>query len=424
MRSLMMKYICSLDIGSSKIAACIGCFKGRELVKLWWDYVPAAGVKQGLLQDSQALTGCIAKLLKKIKVKSGLKVKSVHLGIASHNISCKYSQAVIALAERGNKSVSKTDIRRVVQQAQILGSCLEEEILHISPLSYTIDNENEVINPLGLYGHQLKVNLCLVCAKVSYVNTITEIANRLGIRINGITLSGLAVSHAVFSTGKVKGLNILCDIGKDITQVLIFNDDRLTHCHILEFGGDDLTAGLSKQLNIPYSLAEEVKISYGRIQNNPETRDKEIIVKKGNDYLTLNQNLITSILSQTSSGVAELIRDTIRPYVLAVSLPSSSYKPVLYTCGRTVCLDGLLEALEVVTAMPVKMAKIGNPALLTSTTHNRVLSGEPALNYLGCFGLISGAVNLSDNKFKPGRHSRNFLSYVSDRIKEIYQEYF
>ncbi|MBU0549723.1 MAG: cell division protein FtsA [Candidatus Omnitrophica bacterium] len=420
----MMKYICSLDIGSSKIAACIGFFKGKSLVKLWLDSIAAAGVKQGLIQDAQALTDCIARLLKKLKAKSGIKVKSVHVGIASHNITVKYSQAVIALAERGNKSVTKTDIARVNQQAQILGSCLEEEILHITPLSYVIDNENEVINPLGLYGHQLKVNLCLISTKVSYLNTITEIANRAGIKLNSLTLSGLAASQAAFSPGKIKGLNVLCDIGKDITQVLIFNDDRLTHCHILEFAGDDLTTALSGELNIPYSLAEEVKISYGSIQNHSKPQNKEIIVKKGNDYLTLDQDLISDIISKRSLRLAEAIRDIIRPYVLTVSLPSYPHKPTLYATGRTVCLDGFLEALEVVTGIPVKMAKIGNAALLASKMHNRFVTGEPLLNHLASFGLVWEAINSPNNRVKSGRHFRHSFSHFADRIKEIYQEYF
>ncbi len=420
-----MKYICGIDIGSSKVAACLGRFRGRELIHYWWDSIPAAGVKRGQWQDVGGLTVALSELLKNLKAKSGIQVKSVYLGIASQNITVKHSQAVIALAERGNQSVTNIDIQNVNQQAQILGSCLEDEILHTEPLSYTVDNENEVINPLGLYGHQLKANLYLICARAPYINTITEVINRLGVKVNEITLSGLAVSQAVFDTKKMKGLDILCDIGKDITQILIFNDGRLMHYQIIACGGDDLTAGLSKKLNLPYFLAEEVKISYGRIQNDCEVQDKEIIVKKDNAYSTLSQNLIIQILTRQSHRIAETIRDVIRPHLMAISSALTPPQTTLYVSGRTAYLDGFLELLEVVIGMPVKMARIGNPSLLVPSMRHRILSGEAILDYLACLGLVAKANKLSYKKSAPPiRGLQGLLSNIPERVKEIYQEYF
>jgi cell division protein FtsA len=434
-----MRYICGIDIGSSKIAACLGGFRGRELTQIWWDSVTAAGVKRGQVEDAQGLTAALSKLLKNLEAKSGIKIKSVYLGIASQNIVTKHSQATIALAERGNKSVAKRDIQRVNQQAQILGSCLEDEILHSQPLSYTVDNENEVINPLGLYGHRLKVNLCLICARSSYINTIVEIINRLGLKLNDITLSALAVSQSVFNPKNMGGINILCDVGKDITQILINNDGRLMHYQIITSGGDDLTTMLSEELNLAYSLAEEIKISYGQIQDNYEPHrfqsgvhpnqqskhvspDKEIIVKIGNAYSTLSQNLV--IQSRASYRIIEAIRDAVRPHLLAVSSASVSDKACLYVSGRTACLEGFLELLEAVMGMPVKLAKVGNPSLLVPLMRRRLLSAEPVLNYLASLGLIAMAIKLSDWKFVPHQPLRNLLSNIPEKIREVYQEYF
>lgn len=413
-----------MDIGSSKAAACLACFNRKELTRIWWDSTAAVGVKRGQWQDIGGLTGCLVQLLKNLKAKSGIKIKSVYLGISNQNIVSKHSQAVIALAERGNKSVTKTDIQNVIQQAQILGSCLEDEILHTEPLSYIVDNENEVINPLGLYGHQLKVDLHLICARVSYIKTIIEVINRLGLKLNDITLSGFAVSQAVFNPEKLKGLNVLCDVGKDITQILIFNDGRLVHYQTISYGGDDLTSKLSGDLNLPYPLAEEVKISYGRIQNKCQTKDKEIIVKKGNTYSNLSQNLVIQILSQASQQIAEAIRDIIQPYLLTISSSQIPVKTTLYVSGRTACLDGFLELLEVIIGMPVKMARIDNSSLLTPLMRHRVVCGQTTLNYLACLGLVAKAVESSYNRLTLQRGFYRLLSHIPEKTKEIYQEYF
>ncbi len=420
-----MTYICGLDIGSSKIAACLTCFRGKELTQLWWDSTAVVGIKRGQVQDVQALTAMLSQLLKNLKEKSGVRIKSVYLGIAGQNIVVKHSQAAIALSESGSKSITKTDIQNVNQQARILCSSFTDEILHTEALSYTVDNENEVINPLGLYGHQLKVDLYLICARASYTNTITEIINRLGLKLNDITLSGLAVSQAVFNSKKTEAINILCDVGKDITQILIFKDTRLLHCQIITSGGDDLTTRLARELNLSHSLAEEVKISYGCIQNNCETPDKEIIVKKDDNYTTLSRNRVIQILTRESRRIAEAIRDVIRPHLLTTSSPLMSTKATLYVSGRTVYLDGFLELLEVVIGIPVKMAELGNSALLTPLMRYRILFGESILNYLTCLGLIAKAIKLPYNKLARPMHGfSGLLSYIPEKVREIYQEYF
>jgi len=420
-----MRYRCSIDIGSSKIAACLGCFRGKQLKRIWWDSTDSVGIKRGQCQDIQGLVVSLSQLLNSLKAKSGIKIKSVYLGIVSQNIIAKHSQAVIALAERGNRSVSKTHIQHVIQQARILGSCLEDEILHAEPLSFIIDNESEVINPLGLYGHQLKVDLYLICARTSYIDKIMEVVNRVGLKINEISLSGLAVSQALFNTKKMKGINILCDIGKDITQILIFNDAGLVDYQIITSGGDDLTTSISGELDLPHSLAEEVKISYGRIQNNREVKDREIIVKKGSSYTTLSQNSVIHILTQASERITASIRDVIRTQLLRLSSPPAPIKATLYVSGRTACLDGFLEQLEVAIGMPVRMAKIGNPSISDPLMRQGILDGESTLNYLACFGLIADSTKLSYKKSTPPiRDFRSLLSYIPEKAKEIYQEYF
>ncbi len=431
-----MKYICGIDFGSSKIAACLGSFKGRQLQNIWWDSVPAVGISRGQLKDAEGLVAAISKLLNNLKAKSGIKVKSVYLGVASEDIIAKHSQAVIALAERGNKSVTKVDVQRVENQAQVLCSSLEEEILHCESLSYTLDNENEVINPLGLYGHKLEVNSYLICAKAAYVDTIVQIFNRLGLKLNNITLSGLALSRAIFNPHQKKGINILCDVGKDAVQIAIFNGAKLLNYQTLACGGEDLTADLSESLNLTRSLAEEVKVSYGRIQakvkphnshnDSTETKssDKEIMIKKDNDYITLSQNQVVRVISLASRRIAEAIRDAVKPNVLAISAPGLPEKAALYISGRTVRLDGFLELLEQVIGMPVKMAKVANLELLTPKMRQRLLSGDRALNYLACCGLLVEAVQVLDKKFTPRSRFSNLLSYLPVRVKEIYQEYF
>ncbi len=171
----LSNYISALDIGSSKIAACVAKVKKGSITGIFFDSIPSKGVSRGVIVDAIALVGSIGKLLKNLKVKSGINIKFIYTNISGSDIVTKHSRAIIPLAERGNKVITLSDIQRVNEQARVLGSSLEEEIIHLIPSSYTIDSKNNVANPIGLYSHRLEVDLYLVCTKPSTCNKSVRI---------------------------------------------------------------------------------------------------------------------------------------------------------------------------------------------------------------------------------------------------------
>jgi len=246
----MNNYICTLDIGSSKVSACVALFKKKRLSSIHFETLPVKGMREGTVVDSIGLIGSVGKVLKNLKAKSGVNIKFVSVNISGQDISAKRSRAIIPLAERGNKVITVSDMQKANEQARVLGSSLEEEIIHMIPSSYAIDSKGNISNPLGLYSHRLEVELYLVCGKLSSVQSLARVINHAGYEIKDLYFSGLATSKAVFNQKAREGLNLLCDIGSDTTEILIFQDGLLKDIQVLAFGGDDLTNELSDVLKI------------------------------------------------------------------------------------------------------------------------------------------------------------------------------
>ena len=133
-----------------------------------------------MICDPIELTNSIARLLKDLRGKAGLSVKYVYVSISGADITTRHSRAIIPLAERGNKVVTALDVEKVSEQARILGSNLEEEIIHSIPHSFSIDSKKEVFNPVGLYSHLLEVDLFLVCGRTSSLESLNRIVNQAG----------------------------------------------------------------------------------------------------------------------------------------------------------------------------------------------------------------------------------------------------
>lgn len=418
---MLNNYICALDIGSSKIAGAVAEIRRNRINNIFFDWVPSKGIKQGVIVDSIELVGSVTKLMKNLRAKSGIKVKFLYTNISGQDILTKHSHAVVALAERGNKVISVSDMQKVNEQARILGSSLEEEIIHLIPSSYSIDSKSNIANPLGLYSHRLEVDLYLVLAKLSSVQGLSRAINQSGYEIKNLFFSGLATSKVVFNKGTLReGLNLFCDIGSDTTELLVFANGMLCDIEILPIGGDDLTGKLCAALKIPFDLAEDIKRSHGII-GNPEriAEDKEILIKKSNLYKPIKQRLVSEIITQSAESICSRIKDAVQKKVSSYEINN------FVTVGRTVLLEGFIETLENALSVPVKLGRITNPDIPASIKEAPDLSGQKYLTYLTSLGMVYEALQDKTGESEATRQpAKNLILKAVNRFREVYQEYF
>ncbi|MCX5707288.1 MAG: cell division protein FtsA [Candidatus Omnitrophica bacterium] len=417
---MLSNYICALDIGSSKIACSLALLKKKQLERIYFDYMPIQAVKEGVIVDSISLIGSVTKLLKSLKGKSGINIKFISVNISGQDIVTKHAQAIIPLAERGNKVITVSDIQRANEQARILGSSLEEEIIHTIPSSYTIDSKNDILNPLGLYSHKLQVDLYLVCAKLASVQSLSRLINQSGYEIKNLFLSGLATSKAVLSREFREGLNIFCDIGSDTTELLIFKDGLLKEVEVLALGGDNFTQALSENLKITFELAEDIKRSYGIIGNPEQVSDsKEILVKKSEFYKPIKQKLVTELITASAKNICLKIKEAVEKKVLPYEINN------FVITGRTVLLEGFIETLENTLSLVVKLGRITNLEIISLIKENSELTGQKYLTYLTSLGMICEAIEKKPLGILPlHQPAKNLLIKAINRAREVYQEYF
>ena len=418
---MFKNYICAVDIGSDKISASLAQIKEKRIVNIFSETLSSKGVKKGIIIDSVELIERIDSLLKSLKLKSGINIKAVYVNISGQDIITKHSRAALPLAERGNKIITLSDVHKVTEQARILGSCLEEEIIHQMPYSYSIDSKSDILQPLGLYSHRLEIDLYLICVKTSSVSSLIRTINQSGYEVKKIFFSGIATSSAVFSKKMInEGVNVLCDIGSDITELLIFQDGLLKEISILQLGGNDLSLEVSESLKIPFELAEDVKKSNSCIADyNLIKEDTEILIKRNNIYKPIKQRFISEVLTSKAKSVCQIIRDNVERIV-----PCNHVNNFIAT-GRTVLQEGFLETLENTLGIPVQLGRIDNPEVSSLLNKENDLKGQRYLAHITSLGMICQALEGEQSSpLSLTKPTRNIFVKILNKAKEVYQEYF
>ncbi|MDD5730196.1 MAG: cell division protein FtsA [Candidatus Omnitrophica bacterium] len=417
---MLNNYICGLDLGTSKISACLAEIKKNRISSLYFESAPSKGLKRGSIVDSVAFVNSVSGVLKGLKSKSGINFKSVYANVSGQDIITKHSRAIIPITERGNKVITAQDLDKVNEQALILGSNLEEEIIHKIPYSYNIDSKANIVNPLGLYSHKLEADLYLVCGKLSSLQSLTHAINQSGFEIKDLSLSGLASSEAVFSGEYKTGINVLCDIGADITEVLIFRDGSLYSIDILSQGGSDLTEGLAETLNIPFDFAEEIKVSYGLVGDSSQIKEeKEILVKKDSAYKPIKQKMVCDIITEKAKFLCRTLKETIEKRVSRMDVEN------VVVCGRTILQEGFLETLENTLGIKARTGRIQNTNVVHLVGKSEALSGQKYLAYITALGIVCQAMH----EYRPmivsiSQPIRNPILKAINKVKNVYQEYF
>ncbi len=411
-------YICALDLGSSKIVCSLAKKRGNSIDELFLESVPSRGIKRGRIVDTQEVSQSIEKILKVMKAKSGINVRSLCLNIYGQEVSARHSRTVIPLAQKRNKIITPSDIRRVKEEARLLGSDLENEVIQTIPFSYSIDERDNIKDPLGLYGHKLGIDLFIISVKAGYLQSLNRILNRLGYEIKHLFLSGLATSNFILSNGPLRqGLCVFCDIGADLTELVIFENTIFQNIETLPIGGDDITQGIANVFKIPFQLAQDLKHSYGRIAESARmNQNKEVMVKKDGFYKVILQREIGEVITNKAKSMCSSIKDKLD------NLTQKKTINKIFVGGRTILVDGFLELMETTLNIPIKMATNSPHSFLIN--QNFISSVPHFLNYATSLGILYEAIELSKATKATNLASKNLIFKIISRVKEIYQEYF
>ena len=218
--------VVGLDIGTSKVVCIVGKYnesKKLEIVAL--GSYPSSGLKKGVVVNIDATTDAIKKAVEQAQsMIPEDKIKSVYVGIAGSHIKSLNSSGAVGIKD---KEVTPYDIDRVIDSAQAVSIPSDQNVLHVLPQEYVIDNQEVSLDPLGMAGVRLEAKVHLVTCANSAVKNIEKCIKNCGLSVDGFVLEQLASSHSILSEDE-KDLGVcLVDIGGGTTDIAIFNSGSI-----------------------------------------------------------------------------------------------------------------------------------------------------------------------------------------------------
>lgn len=272
--------VVGLDIGTTKICVTVGRRSEHGKIEiLGMGKAESAGVTRGVVSNIQKTVQGIMLAVEDASAQSNVDVKIVNVGIAGQHIKSLQHRGILTRKDL-NTEIQRKDIDKLIEDMYKLVMPPGEEIIHVLPQEFTVDNEPGIKDPIGMAGVRLEANFHIISGHVSAVKNIIKCVGNAGLETQELILEPLASSESVLSDEEKEAGVVLVDIGGGTTDLAIFHEGIIRHTAVIPFGGNSVTEDIREGCSVMRNQAELLKTRFGSALAE-ENKENEIICVPG-----------------------------------------------------------------------------------------------------------------------------------------------
>ena len=272
------QYVAAIDIGATKIVAIVGKKNENGKIEiLGLSKALSKGVKRGVVLNIEETVTAIQTTVADVQKRSGIQFSEVFVGIAGQHIKSMKNRGYI-IRDAYDDEIQKEEVFKLIEDMHKIHIEIGEEIIHVIPQNFIVDNETGVKSPIGMCGRRLEANFHIVIGHVAAAKNIEKCIRKANLTVKDMILEPLASSDAVLTEDEKEAGVVLVDIGGGTTDVAVYYDNIIRHTAVIPFGGNVVTKDIKEGCAILQRHAEQLKIQYGSALGDLAPEDKVVSI--------------------------------------------------------------------------------------------------------------------------------------------------
>ncbi len=403
------KFVTAIDIGTTKIVAIVGKKNKEGLIEvLGVGKADSQGVKRGVVLNIEETAIAIKEAVEKAQEMSGIQFLDVFVGIAGQHIKSirnrGYKHIETHEAEITQKDVD--DLREDMYKIPIKAG---EEIIHVIPQNYVVDNETGVKQPVGMSGRRLEGNFHIVIGQTTSAKNIKKCAKRAGLNVVSLILEPLASAEAVLTNDEKEAGVALVDIGGGTTDIAVFHDAIIRHTAVIPFGGNIVTNDIKEGCSILARHAEQLKTKFGLAMSELAPEDKFITIPgiSGREPKEISIKTLANIIEARLEEIIDAIH-----YEIQNSEFSEKLGAGIVLTGGGAMLRSITQLMKLRTGLDVR---IGVPKVSVAKDNKELAQTM----YATGVGLIMKGFEYFDSNPEPPKEEPKVVeNQVENKVEE------
>jgi cell division protein FtsA len=364
-------YIAAIDLGSRNVVVAVGTRAADGRVKIEEIAVrESAGVEGGEVKNVETASAAVRAAVDEIEKKLGVRITEACTGISGDHIQCaKHPYHVYVAGKDGE--ITASDVRQLNENMRNIQAPDGYRLMHIVPQHYSVDEQEEVMDPVGRFGKTLGSTFNLVIGKSTIISRLEKALQKAGVSQAKLFINPLAVAEAVtFPDEKAMGVAVV-DIGAGTTDVSIYQGGIMRDMSVIPMGADSINRDI-QSYGIMERYVEDLKTMYGCAVAEMVDPEKRVKVpgRTPSDYKEISFRDLAAIIEARMTDIIDFVVEEIEASGYSGRLGAG-----IVLTGGGARLQEIKALLERRTGMEVRVAA---PEIVV-TAESREKAGDPAV---------------------------------------------
>src|SRR5712675_623493 len=249
--------VASLDIGTSKIACMIARLKpcppsealrGRShaVELIGYSQIQSRGVKAGAVVDLAECEQAVRQAVSLAERMAKVRVESVLLSVSGGR---PMGQLIEAAAGIRGGAVTASDVSRITSAGMRHATGEGRTVLHVLPVSYSLDGVKGIRDPRGMVARQFGVDMNVVTADAAVARNLMLVVERCHINVEAMAASPYVAGLSVLTDDEADLGAAVVEMGAGTTTIATYSGGRFVHAGGFAVGGQHITMDLARGLS-------------------------------------------------------------------------------------------------------------------------------------------------------------------------------
>ncbi|MGE5418160.1 MAG: cell division protein FtsA [Acidobacteriota bacterium] len=355
--------VVGLDLGTTKISAAVGEINlDRSITVLAVSKRDSAGLRRGSIVDIEATAKAVDEVLEDVERIAGVQITSLRTSFSGITVSSAVNRATVAVGHP-SLEITREDVDRAIESARMIVVPPDRSVVHIIPRHYTVDGYEGIIDPAGMMGSRLEVEVVVVTAATSSLQNMVKAVSRTGTKVREIILASLLSAESVLQPAEKDMGVVLVDMGGGTTDIAVYEQGTLIFASSLPIGSDYITRDIAVGLRTTTDDAKVIKEKYGFAKSDMTSDEKMVQVGSiyGKETREVSEQVLASIIQARLEEILELLDNELKRSGFKGMLPAG-----LVLTGGSALLKGIIPVCEEYLNMPVRIGYPENVGRVSS----------------------------------------------------------
>jgi cell division protein FtsA len=332
-----------LDIGTSKVVCIVAelqpvesleSLRGRTHLAriIGIGHQRSLGLKGGAIVDLESAETSIRQAVHAAERMAKVEIQSVIVNLTGGRLGSEHFEAQIPV--RG--TVGPGDIHRVLDVAAAHDLRQGRAVLHALPTGYSLDSQDYIVDPTGMMGEKLGVDLHVLTAERAAARNLMLAVERCHLGIEAVVATPYASGLSALVDDEADLGCAVVDMGGGTTSVGIFSNGNLVHADAIAVGGHHVTMDIARGLTTRVSAAERLKTLHGSaISSSSDERDMIAVPQVDESERDIANHLPKSHLVRIIRPRVEEILELVRDRLTKAGFAAQAGRRVVLTGGAS-----------------------------------------------------------------------------------------